>query len=79
MKNNTTQLNNLIQSLGGFARSCNDVRHCSRCGLPLTDCASIERGQGPICTHKDTSVFAKTIPANFPVATMRNAELFFLF
>ena len=67
--NNGSALNNLLTSLGGITRSCNDVRHCSRCNQPLTDPASWERGIGPICAKKDTHLFAKTIPANFPMAT----------
>jgi hypothetical protein len=59
----------LVASLGGITRSCNDVRHCSRCNQPLTDPASWERGIGPICAKKDTHLFAKTIPANFTLAT----------
>ena len=75
MKKNKTKavsvshLSNLVDSLGGITRSCNDVRHCSRCNQPLTDPASWERGIGPICAKKDTHLFAKTIPANFPMAT----------
>jgi hypothetical protein len=66
---NNSKLASLIASLGGITRSCNDVRHCSRCNLPLTDPASWERGQGPICAKKDTQLFAKTIQANFSAAT----------
>lgn len=65
----SSKLNKLIASLGGITRSCNDVRHCSRCNQPLTDPASWERGIGPICAKKDTHLFAKTIPANFALAT----------
>lgn len=43
-------------------------RHCSRCYADLTDFASRERGQGPICAGKDTHLYAKTIPANFALA-----------
>jgi len=64
-----SHLNNLVKNLGGFTRSCNDVRHCSRCNLPLKDPSSWERGIGPICAKKDTHLFAKTIPANFTFAT----------
>lgn len=66
----TTKLNKILSGLGKLTRSCNDVRHCSRCNLPLTDAASWERGIGPICAKKDTHLFAKTIPANFTMATM---------
>jgi hypothetical protein len=45
----------LIASLGGITRSCNDVRHCSRCKLP---------------PKKDTHLFAKTIPANYAMASI---------
>ena len=64
-----SRLSALLASLSTLTRSCNDVRHCSRCGLPLTDPASWERGQGPICAHKDTVIYAKTIMANFTMAT----------
>lgn len=67
----SSKLNKLIASLGGITRSCNDVRHCSRCNQPLTDPASWERGIGPVCARKDTHLFAKTIAANFPIATAR--------
>jgi len=67
---NSNKLVKLIASLGGITRSCNDVRHCSRCNLPLKDPASWERGIGPICARKDTHLFAKTIAANFPLATI---------
>lgn len=66
----SSRLNNLVKNLGGFTRSCNDVRHCSRCNLPLKDAASWERGIGPICAKKDTHLFAKTIAANFSLATI---------
>jgi hypothetical protein len=65
----SNKISKLIASLGGITRSCNDVRHCSRCNLPLTDPASWERGIGPVCAKKDTHLFAKTISANFPSAT----------
>lgn len=45
-------------------------RHCSRCGLELTDVASMERGIGPICAGKDTHLYAKTIPANYAMANI---------
>jgi len=67
---NSNKLTKLIASLGGITRSCNDVRHCSRCNLPLKDPASWERGIGPVCAKKDTHLFAKTIPANFSLATI---------
>lgn len=67
---NSNKLTKLIASLGGITRSCNDVRHCSRCESALTDPASWERGIGPICAKKDTHLFAKTIPANFSMATI---------
>lgn len=66
----SNKLNKLITSLGGITRSCNDIRHCSRCNLPLKDAASWERGIGPVCARKDTHFFAKTIPANFSLATI---------
>lgn len=47
----------------------NTDRHCSRCGLPLTDVASRESGQGPVCRQKNTHLFAKTIPANYAMVT----------
>lgn len=46
----------------------NERRRCSRCGLPLEDPASEERGYGPICARKDTHLYAKTIEANYPFA-----------
>lgn len=55
---------------GTFGRSHNEVRHCSRCELPLTDPASWERGVGPICAKKDTLLYTKTIPVNFTIATL---------
>lgn len=64
------RLNRLITEFGGLSRSCNDVRHCSRCGDSLTDPSSWERGIGPVCAKKDTHLFAKTIPTNFTMATM---------
>lgn len=66
----SSHIDNLVKNLGGFMRSCNDVRHCSRCKHPLKDAASWERGIGPLCARKDTHLFAKTIPANFALATM---------
>ena len=68
-KSITASLTTLLSSLGEKAKSCKDVRHCSRCHLPLTDFSSWERGIGPICAKKDTHLFAKTIPANFAMAT----------
>jgi hypothetical protein len=68
-KSITASLTALLSSLGEKAKSCKDVRHCSRCNLPLTDFSSWERGFGPICAKKDTHLFAKTIPANFAMAT----------
>lgn len=67
---NSNKITKLVASLGGITRSCNDVRHCSRCNLPLTDPASWERGIGPVCARKDTHLFAKTIAANFSMATI---------
>jgi hypothetical protein len=66
----TSKLNKVLSGLGKLTSSCNDVRHCSRCNLPLKDSASWERGIGPICAKKDTRLFAKTIPANFAMATI---------
>lgn len=65
----TKRLNDILNSLGTLARTCSDIRHCSRCGLELTDCASIERGQGPICARKDTHLYAKTIQVNWSMVT----------
>jgi len=50
-------------------------RHCSRCRLPLSDFASMERGMGPICANKDTHLYAKTIPANFSFANMYSLSI----
>lgn len=49
----------------------NTPRHCSRCGDALTDPASRESGVGPVCRRKDTHLYAKTIAANFGIATVR--------
>jgi hypothetical protein len=49
----------------------NTRRHCSRCGDALTDPASRECGVGPVCRKKDTHLYAKTIAANFGIATIR--------
>ena len=49
----------------------NTARFCSRCGDSLTDPASRECGVGPICRRKDTHLYAKTIAANFGIATIR--------
>jgi hypothetical protein len=49
----------------------NTPRHCSRCGDALTDPASRECGVGPVCRRKDTHLYAKTIAANFGIATVR--------
>lgn len=68
--NTTSQLNALLAGFGKLTRSCNDVRHCSRCNQPLTDPASWERGIGPICAKKDTHLFAKTIAANYAMASI---------
>lgn len=46
----------------------NERRCCSRCGLPLEDPASEERGYGPVCARKNSNLYAKTIPANYPFA-----------
>lgn len=54
-----------ITSNAAIERSHCEYRRCSRCQLPLTDPASWERGQGPLCAKKDTSLFAKTIAANY--------------
>ena len=80
MKTNTTQsvsakLAAILSGLGTLTRSCNDVRHCSRCNLPLKDAGSWERGIGPICAKKDTHLFAKTIPANFAMATLHTLNV----
>ena len=60
----------LLTSDGKMTRSHNETRHCSRCGLPLTDPASWVAGVGPICRGKDNTIFAKTIPANLVMASM---------
>jgi hypothetical protein len=79
MTNNTksvsSKLNSILSGLGTLTRSCNDVRHCSRCGKELQDPASWERGIGPICAKKDTHLFAKTIPANFAMATFHTLNV----
>lgn len=49
----------------------NTARFCSRCGDALTDPASRECGVGPVCRRKDTHLYAKTIAANFGIATIR--------
>ena len=49
----------------------NTARFCSRCGDALTDPASRECGVGPVCRRKDTHLYAKTIAANFGIATVR--------
>lgn len=49
----------------------NTRRYCSRCGDALTDPASRECGVGPVCRKKDTHLYAKTIVANFGLATVR--------
>lgn len=49
----------------------NTLRFCSRCGDALTDPASRECGVGPVCRRKDTHLYAKTISANFGIATIR--------
>jgi hypothetical protein len=43
-------------------------RHCQRCGLPLTDAASMEHGVGPICRKMDNAVLAQLIPADLATA-----------
>lgn len=45
-------------------KSHEECRQCSRCGLPLTDQPSLERGIGPICDKLSTALFCKTIPVN---------------
>lgn len=49
----------------------NTLRRCSRCGQSLTDPASRESGVGPNCRKKDTHLYAKSIRANFGLATIR--------
>lgn len=71
----TSKLNKVLSGLGKLTSSCNDVRHCSRCNLPLKDSASWERGFGPVCAKKDTHLFAKTIPANFAMATIHTLNI----
>lgn len=70
MKNATTSFQDILNMFPSITRSCNDVRHCSRCFAALTDPASWERGIGPICAKKDTALFARTVPANFSAATL---------
>lgn len=48
----------------------NTRRFCSRCGESLTDPASREHGQGPVCRRKDNHLYAKLIPANYAVAVV---------
>lgn len=43
-------------------------RHCSRCGMELTDAASMEAGIGPICRKMDNYLLATMYPANLPAA-----------
>ena len=45
------------------------ARHCSRCGLPLTDAASREHGIGPLCRKKNNDIFAKQIPVDITVSS----------
>lgn len=70
MKNTTANFQDILNMFPSITRSCNDVRHCSRCFAALTDPASWERGIGPICAKKDTALFARTVPANFSAATL---------
>jgi hypothetical protein len=49
----------------------NTPRRCSRCRQSLTDPASRESGVGPNCRKKDTHLYAKSIKANFGLATIR--------
>ena len=53
----------------------NTPRHCSRCGDELTDPASRESGVGPVCRRKDNHLYAKVIPANFAIASIRALSL----
>lgn len=46
----------------------NASRNCTRCGLPLTDAASMEAGIGPICRKLDNALLARLIPSNLPSA-----------
>lgn len=39
-------------------------RNCFRCGLPLTDAASLNEGVGPICRKLDNAVLARLIPSD---------------
>lgn len=45
------------------------ARHCSRCGLPLTDAASREHGIGPLCRKKNNDIFSKQIPVNIAASS----------
>jgi len=64
-------LRDAVAALGGFALSCFDARHCSRCSRPLTDPASRQLGIGPICNALTTKLAASAkIPANYPLAVI---------
>jgi hypothetical protein len=59
-----------------YNSTTNNIRHsdsvyrsCSRCGKELTDAASRESGQGPLCRAKNTEIFAKQIPAELTKAS----------
>lgn len=43
-------------------------RFCARCGLELTDAASMEAGIGPICRKMDNALLAKLYPSNIVAA-----------
>lgn len=45
-------------------RSNNEKRHCARCGAPLEDPASWERGIGPVCAGKSTHLFSRNMTAD---------------
>lgn len=53
-----------------LSRSHFESRACSRCGLPLTDPASFQRGVGPVCAGQDAAIYSRQIPANLPGAVL---------
>lgn len=51
------------------------ARRCFRCGLPLTDAASMDHGVGPICRKLDNAALAQLIPSDVPAALASFAKL----
>jgi hypothetical protein len=51
-----------------FHLTHNSSRNCVRCGLDLTDAASMEAGIGPICRKLDNKLLAQQIAANVGLA-----------